>query len=124
MEENHNPVVLAAVDDLFFSVKIESAARQLEIQLILAPSFEQLVKYLEALVPEIVILDLNSRACAPFDAIRHIKSNPRFSKVHTLGFYPHMQVELQREAKEAGCDQIIPRSLFSSKMLKFLIPPV
>lgn len=32
------------------------------------------------------------------------------SDAATLGFYPHVDVELRRRAEEAGFDQVVPRS--------------
>jgi PleD family two-component response regulator len=120
MSSDRSRVVIAAVDDLFFSARIESAARKLGIRFAIVTDFEQLSASLKLETPDLVILDLNSRACAPLDTIRLIKSDPSLSKVRTLGFFSHVQVDLQRAAKEAGCDQVVSRSAFSAKLPHFL----
>ena len=115
------PPVLVAVDDLFFLTKIETTARQLGVSLIQARSAQALESQLEAPAqPRLVILDLNSTACAPLAAIRRIKSDPRLRETRTLGFFSHVQTELAVAAREAGCDQILPRSEFSAKLGEIL----
>ena len=111
------PPVLVAVDDLFFLTKIETTARQLGVSLIQARSAQALESQLEAPTPpRLVILDLNSTACAPLAAIRRIKSDPRLRETRTVGFFSHVQTELAVAAREAGCDLILPRSEFSAKL--------
>jgi len=113
--------VLVAVDDLFFLTKIETAARQVGVSLVQARSAQALESQLEAPAPpRLVILDLNSTACAPLAAIRRIKSDPRLRETRTLGFFSHVQTELAVAAREAGCDQILPRSEFSAKLGEIL----
>ncbi len=121
MERSRTPLVIAAVDDLFFSAKIEAAARQLAIKVVIAGDFQQLSESLKSLLPDTVILDLNSRVCAPLEALRQIKSDPALSAVWTIGFFSHVQVDLQREAKEAGCDQVVARSAFSARLPEYLL---
>ena len=109
--------VLVAVDDLFFLTKIETAARQVGVSLVQARSAQALESQLEAPAPpRLVILDLNSTACAPLAAIRRIKSDPRLRETRTVGFFSHVQTELAVAAREAGCDLILPRSEFSAKL--------
>ena len=37
-----------------------------------------------------------------------------------LGFFSHVQVELQRRAREAGYDAILPRSVFARDLANIL----
>jgi CheY-like chemotaxis protein len=71
-------------------------------------------------VPDLIILDLNSRACKPLEAIRRIRADPRFAGTQLLGFFSHVQVELEATAREAGCGTILPRSRFSAGLAKIL----
>ncbi len=113
-------IVVAAVEDLFFSTKIETAARQAGVNLKLALNAQQLIECLGMVVPDLIILDLNSRSCAPIDSIRRIKKEPRLAGVPVIGFFSHVQVELEQAARQAGCDQVIARSAFSSRLPKIL----
>ncbi len=109
-------VVLAVVDDMFFSAKIETAARHAGVSLILAASLKDLAPGLEGITPDIVLVDLNSKSLEPLGLIRRIKGDARFAQTTVVGFYSHVQTELEQAAAQAGCDQILPRSVFSKKL--------
>jgi CheY-like chemotaxis protein len=111
---------LAAVDDLFFSTKIESAAKILGIRLLLATDAFRARALLDESEPDLVILDLSSRRCAPLDLIPAIKSDPRLSRTRLIGFLSHIQKELETAARTAGCDLVLPRSVFSAKLARIL----
>jgi CheY-like chemotaxis protein len=114
------PVVVAAVEDMFFSAKIEGAARQAGVSLKLALDAQQLGDCLKIQVPALIIVDLNSRTCDPIESIRRIKADVSLASVPVIGFFSHVQVELERAARGAGCDQVLARSAFSSKLQKIL----
>src|SRR5262245_55973311 len=116
-------IVLTGIDDIFFSAKIEEVAKRVGIRLIQALDAEQLSEKLAVTTPELIILDLNSRACSPLDAIRRIKSDPKFRDIPVVGFFSHVQVELERAAHQAGCDHVMPRSKFSANLPEILSKP-
>ncbi|HXG68940.1 MAG TPA: response regulator, partial [Blastocatellia bacterium] len=100
------------VDDMFFAAKIrgaiESAGRVIER----VKSREQL-EQLAADAPALMIVDLNSDRLNPLDVIEFCKAQPALRDVPIIGFLSHVQVDLKRQAEMAGCDYVIPRSLFS-----------
>lgn len=114
------PLVLAAVDDLFFSTRIETVARLSGVRLEQAVNAQQLHEFLTKEVPDLIVVDLNGRACAPVDSIRRIKADPRLSGTRVIGFYSHVQVELEQAARAAGCDQVLARSAFTAKLQNIL----
>lgn len=114
------PVIIAAVDDIFFSAKIDAAARIVGVELRQATDAHRLEEQLATLTPTLIVLDLNSKACAPLQAIRRIKADPRTREIPLVGFLSHVQVDLQEAAREAGCDQILPRSIFSANLAQIL----
>ena len=118
--------ILAAVDDLFFAVKLESTARNAGVNLVITRTAEEAIEELENRVPDLVILDLNSAACRPLELIRHIRADERLERVPALGFYSHVQAELEHGARAAGCDVVMPRSRFSSRLADILLqgPPM
>ncbi len=115
-----HPTVLSAVDDMFFSAKIRSTAKLIGVDVIEATDIAQLEERLTGPTPKMILLDLNSRACAPLDAVRRIKADAKLSKVPVIGFLSHVQHELERQAREAGCDQVLPRSSFSANLPRIL----
>jgi CheY-like chemotaxis protein len=112
--------VLAAVDDLFFAAKIQSVARSAGIHLVESRTFEQLQSSAVASSPDLVVLDLHSAACRPLEAIRFLKAEPRLRLVPVVGFLSHVRGDLERAAREAGCDRVLPRSKFSSRLGQIL----
>jgi PleD family two-component response regulator len=113
-------IVLSAVDDIFFAAKIEAAAKRTGVNLIQAFDARQLSEKLAANTPELIILDLNSRVCTPLEVIPQIKADPKFKDTAVLGFFSHVQVELEDAAYRAGCDQVLPRSSFSAHLPRIL----
>ena len=118
--ERAQPLVLSVGEDLFFSTRIETVARECSIRLRQAADLAQLDQCLEAEVPNLIIVDLNSKTCAPIDSIRKIKRSSRLAGVPVIGFFSHVQVDLERAARAAGCDQILARSAFSLKLHRIL----
>jgi len=113
-------VVVAAVEDMFFSTKIEAAARRAGVTLKLVIDEKQLEESLNNSAPSLIIIDLNSRTCDPIGSIRRIKANASLARIHMIGFFSHVQVELEQAARSAGCDQILARSAFSARLQAIL----
>ena len=116
----NRPLVIAGIEDIFFSAKIEPVARETGVELRVALDAAQLQTALDERLPALIILDLNSKTCGPLDAIRRIKADRRLSSVPLVGFLSHVQAELEAAAREAGCDHVMPRSAFSKNLAKIL----
>lgn len=112
--------VLVAVDDLFFFAKIEAAANAAGTGLLQASEPDRLQVLLARLTPRLIILDLNSRVFDSLHAARSIRSDTRFAKTRVIGFYSHVDVELRRAAEKAGCDLVLPRSAFVTRLRELL----
>jgi len=104
------------VEDMFFASKIESAARHAGLILIQVRDEEALFCQLETIVPDLVVIDLSSKAAGSLAAIRRIKNDDRFKETEIVGFFSHVQLDLEQAAREAGCDQVVPRSAFSRNL--------
>ena len=113
-------IVLAAVEDMFFLAKIEAAAKAAGVDLVEARSAEKVNEHLDALSPDLIILDLNTRAWDPLEVIRRIRGEPKFRSTPVVAFLSHVQVELERAARAAGCEKVIPRSAFSRDLPNIL----
>lgn len=105
--------IIAVVDDLFFAAKIRGAAEQAEISLSFARNLDALLEDAIRRQPDLIICDLNCRAIDPIAAAKQLKSNEQTAAISLLGFFAHVQTELQNAAASAGFDQILPRSAFS-----------
>lgn len=111
---------MAIVDDLFFVAKVRGTAEQLGVSLVLPRSSEAAVASAVADQPALVICDLNSQRINPFELAQALKGNERTAGLRLLGFFSHVQVDLQRQAVAAGFDQIMPRSAFASQLVRIL----
>jgi CheY-like chemotaxis protein len=112
--------IIAGVDDMFFAAKIESVAKQLGLTLVRAVDAGGLQRAISDHVPDLVILDLNSRACDPLQAVRLIRADERLRGAGVVGFFSHVQRDLESAAREAGLERILPRSKFSRDLAEIL----
>jgi CheY-like chemotaxis protein len=106
--------VLAAVSDLFFVAKLQAAARQVDVELVLAANSEELQAKARN-GADLVVLDLNDRGLDALSAIAGLRSEPETAGIPLLGFLSHVETELA-----AGCDRVLPRSQFSARLPQLL----
>jgi CheY-like chemotaxis protein len=111
--------VLAAVEDLFFTVKISDAVKRagLEIEFV-KTEHDLLEKAKEA--PTLIVIDLNINSLSPLKAISHLKSLPELKAISIVGYLSHVQGELKQQAQEAGADMVMARSAFSQNFPQIL----
>jgi DNA-binding NarL/FixJ family response regulator len=113
--------VLVAVDDLLFSSKIRATAKQAGVPIVFARSPEEILQQAKALRPALAIFDLNSGKTDPISTIAALKADPDTAGIHALGFASHVHVELIAAAKQAGADDVLPRSAFAAKLPDILL---
>jgi DNA-binding NarL/FixJ family response regulator len=113
-------MVLVAVDDLLFSSKIRAAAKQVGVELAFARSPSEILEQARAIKPPLVIFDLNSAKTDPIATIAAIKADPELGSTRTLGFVSHVHTSLIHAAREAGTDQVMPRSAFAAQLATIL----
>jgi CheY-like chemotaxis protein len=109
-------IVVAAVTDLFFAAKIASAAGHAQVTLIQASNAADLSSRLASIIPDLIILDLNDDAMQPLEVIRQVKSDERLAGTTVVGYCSHVEELLRRNAEQAGCDHVLPRSAFSKNL--------
>src|SRR5438067_12989466 len=111
--------VLAVVDDLLFTVKINDAARRAGLDAQFIKSEKDLLDK-AAEKPLLIILDLNSTSVQPLNLISKLKSNGDLKSVSVIGFLSHVQGELKQKAQEAGANMVMARSAFSQNLQQIL----
>ncbi len=112
--------VLIAVDDLFFASKITEVARHLGVPLLFARSQDEVIARALSEKPALVIFDLNSSLCNPIETIGQIKEDADLRHIPIVGFLSHVQADLKVKATMAGCDRVMPRSVFAAHLPKIL----
>lgn len=112
--------VLVAVDDLFFVSKITETAKHLGIPLVFARSQDEVIARALTEKPALLIVDLNSTRCHPVETILQIKEDADLRHIPVVGFLSHVQADLKIKATMAGCDRVLPRSLFTTHLPEIL----
>ena len=112
-------VVVAVVDDIFFASKIRGTSQPLGVEVIFVRSTDQLTAGLVQ-KPDLIIVDLHNQKIDPLQAAEILKKDDGLRSVPLLGFFSHVETELQRAALAAGYDQVIPRSVFSRDLATIL----
>jgi len=103
------------LDDLFFTVKINEAAKRAGLQIDFVKSeIDAIEKAKER--PALIIFDLNCNAVDPLELIQKIKSSVESKGVSLIGYLSHIQGELKQKAYEIGCDTVLARSAFSQNL--------
>ncbi len=112
--------VIAVVDDLFFASKIRGTAEQLGVAVKFARTADALAEAARRDLPALIICDLHSLKVNPNELAKYLKADEQLRSIPLLGFFSHVQTELQREAEQAGFDQVIPRSAFTKHLSEIL----
>jgi CheY-like chemotaxis protein len=111
--------ILAVIEDLFFTVKINESAKRAGLAVEFVKSERDALDKAAA-APALIILDLNFAGVDQLKLIREFKSHAATKKISLLGFLSHIQGELKQQAQEAGCDTVLARSAFSQNLLQIL----
>ena len=112
--------VLAIVDDLFFASKIRGTAEQLGVSVRFLRNTESLNQAVLRDHPSLIICDLHSQRIDPIELAKQLKADEQLRSIPLLGFFSHVQIELQRQAQNAGFDRVMPRSAFTRDLAAIL----
>jgi CheY-like chemotaxis protein len=112
--------IIAVVDDLFFASKIRGTAEELGLTVTFARSVDTMIEAARRDNPSLIICDLHAQKIDPIDLARQLKADEQLRSIPLLGFFSHVQTELQRQADAAGFDRVIPRSAFAKNLGEIL----
>ena len=113
-------VILAVVDDMFFKSKIRAVAEAVGTEISFPRNQEALLQKAREAKPQLIIVDLHNQKIDPASLANDLKSDEELRAIPLLGFFSHVQTELQRNALAAGFDEVIPRSVFARDLSKIL----
>jgi DNA-binding NarL/FixJ family response regulator len=114
-------MVLAAVDDLLFSSKIRATAKQAGVDVTFARTPQEILDQARAQKPSLIVFDLNSGKTDPVATIAALKGDSALSGLRVLGFASHVHTDLIASARNAGADQVLPRSAFAANLAEILL---
>ena len=112
--------VIALVDDLFFASKIRGTAEQLEVSVSFPRQSDALMEAAQRDQPALIICDLHTTRIDPIELAKQLKTDERLRSIPLLGFFSHVQTELEQRAKQAGFDRVMPRSAFTKNLPEIL----
>lgn len=112
--------VISVVDDMFFASKIRAVAEAAGVEISFPRSQEAVVSKARETKPRLILVDLHNQRIEPLALARELKRDAELCSVKLLGFFSHVQTELQRNALAAGFDQVIPRSVFARDLPEIL----
>jgi PleD family two-component response regulator len=113
-------MVLAVVDDLLFTSKIKTTARQVGVDVVFARSSDAALAGMRTTPPSLVIFDLNNARTDPLGTVAAMKGDPALASIPTVGFVSHVQAELIDAARAAGVDDVLARSAFTIRLAEIL----
>ena len=112
--------VISVVDDMFFASKIRAVAEAAAVEISFPRSLQAVVSKARETKPGLILVDLHNQRIDPVALARELKADEELRSIKLLGFFSHVQTELQRNALAAGFDQVIPRSVFARDLPNLL----
>ena len=112
--------IIAIVDDLFFASKIRGTAEELGVTTTFARDIDAVIEGGRRDQPSLIICDLHAQKVDPMELAKQLKADEQLRSIPLLGFFSHVEMELQHQAEAAGFDQVMPRSAFSKNLGEIL----
>ena len=109
-------MIVCAIDDLMFSIRISTAAKSLQTDVYFERSADKLLDTVRDKRPTLVIFDLNSVRMRPLEALAQLKGDPELAAIRTLGYVAHADSATIDAARGAGIDQVLARSAFVNQL--------
>lgn len=114
------PKIIVVVEDLIFLSKIQQTAKLTEVE----TETVQMQKLIERLAGpgsvSAVVFDLNHRSGRAVEVLRAMKADPRTQQIPAIAFLSHVQTDLAKAARDAGCDLLLARSAFTEQLPQLL----
>ena len=114
-------MILVAVDDMLFSSKIRTTAKQAGVDIVFARTPADIIDQARALKPSLVIFDLNSAKADPIATVAALKADAGLAAIPTLGFVSHVHTDVIDAARHAGIDTVMARSAFAGQLAEILV---
>jgi PleD family two-component response regulator len=112
--------ILAVVDDLLFTVKINDAAKRAGLDAEFLKTEKDVLDKAKNEKPLLIILDLNATSVQTLKLIAKLKTSADLKQISLIAFLSHVQGELKQKAQEAGANIVMARSAFSQNLQQIL----
>ena len=112
-------LVIALVDDLMFSSRVREAARGAALDVRIARKTADVLEAARS-GAALLVVDLDSRRLPWREAVASLRADPALAALPVIGFLSHVNADAAREARNAGCGQILARSAFVRDLPRLL----
>jgi CheY-like chemotaxis protein len=107
--------VVALVEDLMFVSRIREAARPHGVEVKTVRTAADAVAAARA-GARLVLMDLDSSRLPVSATLAELRADPALAGLAVVGFFSHVHAERGRDAAQAGCTTVMPRSAFVGKL--------
>ena len=112
-------MIAALVTDMIFRSRITATARAAQTSVRTLGQLDELAGLLAQGDMTLLIVDMDvPGAVAAIGQAAQAVHRPR-----VVAYFSHVQTELARQAKEAGADAVLPRSVFVQRLSELLMAP-
>ena len=108
--------IIALVADLIFESKIAATAKQIGASVLIERRPEAVLQLLSG--ARGLIVDMSVSAGRALQLVRDSKAAR--PELRVLAFLAHVEVELAKQTREAGADEVLPRSEFTARLAEIL----
>jgi CheY-like chemotaxis protein len=118
-------VGLLLSDDLLFRSRITGTAEALGLKIKAVRSPQDLLREAPTLGSACILIDLHNPGLVIGDVVRGLRALDPVPRI--IGYGSHVDTATLRQAREAGCDRVLPRSQFVEELpralAEWLTPP-
>ncbi len=119
------PRVVVFNDDLIFFSRIEGRAAHAGCKALQARSADRAVVLSTDAATRLVLVDIHLAGTALPELVAAVRATPNRPRV--VGFGSHVEAQALRDARQAGCDLVLPRSKFVEDLVscwdEWIAPP-
>jgi len=118
LSQKPRQLIIAATTDLFIQSRLQELSNLLGHEIFFTIDSQKVLSQAASHPECLVILDL---ATAEYDSpsiAKTLKQNNHTLRI--LGYYPHVRTDLERKAKSAGVDYVVPNSSFLKTVKEIL----
>ena len=118
MSQKPRQFIIAATTDLFIQSRLKELSDLLGHETFFSIDPQKVLSQAASHPECLVILDLTTPEYDSPSLAKTLKQNNHSLRI--LGYYPHIRTDLEKEAKSAGVDYIVPNSAFLKTVREIL----
>jgi CheY-like chemotaxis protein len=105
---------------MVFAAKVRGTGDATGVNVELVKSLPAALAAARAEIPALIVCDVHAEKFDPMELARQLKADEALRGIPLVGFFSHVNIDLKRQAEEAGFDRVLPRSLFVKKLGEIL----